>query len=273
MPQRLPFLRGRRQCIFCERQPPNVKITKEHIFADWLKDLFPRDSETTHTHGVITWALERRLRPATSIKTTRGQGHSGSKKVRAVCRECNQTWLSTSIENTAKPILTSLISGRSGIITPHMQRLLATWAAKTTMTSEHVNRNHAVIRQSERTWIKDKLEPPPGWFIWIAPYCGTQWRNLGIFQHSGSLLIPSDHESALTEHNLGLTFIGMGHLFFLVRNSSWARLWSALGSPVPHVHQIWPVSPIFRWPPPYVFTDIEAEYFTTYLSRVFNHPA
>jgi hypothetical protein len=101
-----PFLYGRRRCIFCERRPPDVKISKEHVFADWLRDIFPRDAKTTHTLGVIDW--QRGLARPTVTKK-HGQGHSGSKKVRAVCQECNGTWLS-SLEDTAKPILTLLMA-------------------------------------------------------------------------------------------------------------------------------------------------------------------
>lgn len=102
------------------------------------------------------------------------------------------------------------------------------------------------------------------------PYGGSQWRDLGIFQHTGNLEIPSVNSGAPTQHYLALTFIGMGHLMLLVRHSTWDRLWPVLGSPIPNVRQIWPNSGDISWPPPYVIDDFEAEYFTTYLARVFN---
>jgi hypothetical protein len=259
------------QCIFCGRRPPAVKMSREHIFADWLKTIFPRDNKTTHTHGVITWPSDATPQTPPAVATRQGQGHSGSKKVKVVCKSCNETWLSNSVENAAKPILTPLIAGRAGSVTSDMQRVLATWAAKTVMTAEHVNRGKAVVQQAERTWLKDKLLPPAGWFIWAAPYSGTHWRDLGIFQHSGKLEIPAVSDGASTEHNLGLTFIGLGHLLFLIRHSTWPRLWDVLGSPLPNAHQIWPVgSNSIQWPAPYVLTDIETEHFTTYMTRVFN---
>jgi hypothetical protein len=275
MAKREPFLYGRRQCIFCERQPPAVKISKEHVFGDWLRDLFPRDSATTHTLGLIDWKRGGLHQP--TITRTQGQGHSGSKKVKVVCKECNETWLSNSIEDIAKPILTLLITGQPTTIDADMQRILASWAAKTVMTSEQVNKDKAVVQQHERTWLKDKLEPPPGWHIWIGSYSGMQWRDLAIFQHQGGLTVPSTDISGSTEHNLELTMIGAGQLLFLVINSTWQRIWDileGLGTPGGvGLARIWPITDAaIRWPRPLVLTDAEAEYFTTYLARVLDQP-
>jgi len=155
------------------------------------------------------------------------------------------------------------------MVTADMQRVLATWAVKTAMTAEHINPGKGVVKQPERTWVREKLEPPPGWFVSMMPYSGTEWRDLGIFQHSGKLEIPAVDHNGTIEHNLGLTFIGIGHLFLLIRHSTWDRIWDILGFDTPHVHRIWPIKDSgIGWPAPYVITDIEAEYFTTYLARV-----
>ncbi len=201
------------------------------------------------------------------------QGHSGSKKVGVVCRDCNAGWLSKQVEIPAKPILVPLIAGRSGTLNVIMQRIIATWAVKTIMTAEHVNKGKSVVRQIERDWLRDNLSPPAGWFVSAMPYNGTEWRDLGIFQHTGTLDIPPVNHDAPTEYNLGLTFMGLGRLFFLVRHSTWPRLWDVLGIDVPHVCRIWPSThEDIQWPPPLVFSDIEAKYFTTYLARVLNEP-
>jgi hypothetical protein len=275
MPKHTPFLYGRRTCIFCTGHPPDVKITNEHVFADWLRELFPRDGSTTHTHGVIVWPTSAgapQVDPSVWLNP-RGHGHSGSKRVRAVCRTCNSEWLSNRVEEVAKPILIPMIAGRSCALNLDMQHRLATWAVKTVMTAEHVNKGKSVIQQSGRTWLKDKLTPPAGWFVWAAPYSGANWRDLGIFQHSGKLEIPDIPSDTLAHHNLGLTFMGLGRLFFLVRHSTWPSLWDALASPIAHVHRLWPPSSdVIDWPPPYVFSDREAEYFTTYLARVLCQP-
>jgi hypothetical protein len=159
-----------------------------------------------------------------------------------------------------------------------MQRILATWAAKTVMTSEQVNKGKAVVQQPERTWLKRTLEPPRGWHVWIGSYSGIQWRDLAIFQHQGKLTVPSIDNDAPTEHNLELTMIGVGQLLFLVINSTWPRIWdilNSLGTPGgAGLSRIWPtVEPTITWPRAFVFTDSAAEYFTTYLARVLDQPA
>jgi hypothetical protein len=166
-------------------------MSKEHIFGDWLRPLFPRDAGTTHTHGIVTWPLTGPKHVAPSLATFERQGHSGSKKVRVVCKPCNEGWLSNDIESVAKPVLIPLIRGRAGIVNHATQRIVSTWAAKIAMTAEHVNPDKSVIHQAERTWLKVNLLPPHGWHIWAVTYAGSKWRDLGIFQHLGRLEIPS----------------------------------------------------------------------------------
>jgi hypothetical protein len=275
MAKNQPFLYGRRQCIFCERQPPAIKISKEHVFADWLRDIFPRDSSTTHTLGIIDW--KRGLnQPVISRK--QGQGHSGSKKVKVVCKECNETWLSNSVEEMAKPILMLLMANRTVNLGNEMQKTLATWATKTVMTSEQINADEAVVQQHERTWLKENLEPPRGWHVWIGSYSGLSWCDLGIFQHKGKLAAPSIDNGVLAEHNLELTMIGLGQVLFLVINSTWQHIWDildSLGSPGgAGLKRIWPIADIeVPWPRAHYLTDIEANYFTTYLARILEQPA
>jgi hypothetical protein len=245
-------------------------MSKEHIFGDWLRPLFPRDAGTIHTHGIITWPLTGPKYVAPTLAAFQRQGHSGSKKVRVVCKPCNEGWLSNDIENVAKSVLIPLIRGRAGIVNHTMQRIISTWATKTAMTAEHVDPDKSVIHQAERTWLKDNLLPPHGWHIWAVAYGASKWRDLGIFQHLGRLKIPSVDNCPSAQHNLELTMIGMGHLMLLVISSSWARIWDILPRIAPsHIAQLWPLSGRdLSWPTPAVFSDAEAEYFTTYLSRV-----
>jgi len=93
MAKGVSFKYGRRQCMYCTQQPPEVIISKEHLFAEWLREIFRRTADTTHTIGVFEWATA----PGRSMPKetrTQGQGHSGSKKIRNVCSKCNETWLS-----------------------------------------------------------------------------------------------------------------------------------------------------------------------------------
>lgn len=248
-------------------------MTKEHIFANWLRAIFPRDASTTHTHGTIVWPVAGSPPAGPVTSAARKQGHSGSRKVRVVCDSCNNGWLSTAVEDVTRPILEPRIQGQGGSINPQEQRLLATWAAKTVMTAEYVKPGKPVVHQAERTSLKDNLSPPAGWYIWLTSYSGNQWRDLGIFQHASELEIPAVDNTAATGHNLELTFIGIGQLMFLVMNSSWQHIRDILeGMGAPGFNRIWPnPAATIQWPTA-ALTDVEAEYFTTYLARVLTQP-
>ncbi len=186
--------------------------------------------------------------------------------------------MSTEIEDRAKPILTRLFNSEELTINANMQRILATWAAKTAMVAEHIDPKNAAILQSERTWLKDNLTPPQqGWNIWIGSYGGLSLRALGMYQHLGKLTVPSVDKGASTEHNLHLCLIGMRHLLFLIISSSWPRIWDildSLGSPNSvGLARIWPITEAaMAWPRPLFMLDPAVEYFTTYLARVMEQP-
>ncbi len=271
MAKRVPFKYGRGTCIFCGRSPPEVKISKEHLFGDWLREVFPRTAETTHTLGSIEWPMGPAGDKPTVSVNEHGKGHSGSKKIRAVCRTCNEGWLSNNVEGVAKPILIPLIEGTEVAVSTDMQRILATWASKTAMVGDSVQPLKTVIHQSERTWLKENLAPPSGWNIWIGSYGGIGWRDLGMFQHAGKLAIPAINNGAPTEHNLELTLIGMRYLLFLVINTSWERIWDALDGMNTGFDfaRIWPIRTAnISWPRSQFMLDPAFRYFCNFLPRI-----
>jgi hypothetical protein len=203
------------------------------------------------------------------------QGHSGTRKIRHVCKTCNETWLSNQIETIAQPFLISLINGDQTEINTAMQRILATWAAKTAMTAEYLHPSKVVIHQDERTWLRKHLSPPVGWNVWIGTYHGMAWRELAIQQHAGKLRIPTIDNGALNEHNFELTILGMGRLIFVVVSSSWPQMQkviASLGAPILGLSQVWPVvQSIVTWPHPIILTDANIEQIPAHLPRVAEH--
>ena len=99
------------RCIFCR----GTGLTKEHVLPDWLRVIFPRSATDTHTFGSYDWPCI--IGHAVPIQNTRSaQGQIGSKKVRVVCRACNNGWLSQ-LEAAVQPILSDLISGYARTLT------------------------------------------------------------------------------------------------------------------------------------------------------------
>ena len=101
-----------------------------------------------------------------------------------------------------------------------MQEILALWTTKTAMTSNYLSVKEHVIQQSERKFLMDTKLPPQGWNIWIAPFKGIYWNELGIYQHVLALEVPTVNNGTPIPHYLMLTFMGMGHLFVLAISSS-----------------------------------------------------
>jgi hypothetical protein len=180
--------------------------------------------------------------------------------------------MSTRIEDAAMPILTPLIAGRSGTLTVEMQRILALWATKTVMVGEHVNPGQKFISQDERRYLKDSLQPPTGWFIWASPYSGREWRELGIVERAGELTVPSIDNGSPAIYHLGLTFIGMAHLCFVVKRTSWHRLQPIVGASILGLARIWPIVGPINWPTPHVATDREATELHAEFDRILDQP-
>lgn len=74
-----------------------------------------------------------------------------------------------------------------------------------------------------------------------------------------------------------LTIFALRFLLFLVISSSWRNIWDVLdGLPRPTnagFARIWPIrEDSVQWPRPLYLLDPGAEYFTTYLARIYAHP-
>lgn len=243
----MPQFFGR--CIFCRGRG----LSKEHLFADWLRDIFPRTASDTHTFGVIDWT------PGPRLTKENRQGHSGSTRARIVCRHCNNGWMNH-IDDAAKWVATPIILGEQAAITPAMQRVMATWFAKIAIVGDSINRNgkKSAIIQSQREWFKDHKEPHPLWEVWIGTYGGTDWRELGIFQHGGFLNLPAIGGPTPISGYIETTVMGMGDLFALVLATDIAAFGFDIGSAKGSMRKIWPTGDAFNWPFASVMTDEQA---------------
>ena len=249
------YRHGRRLCIFCNG---DGKISKEHVFAEWLRDYFPRYSERTHKSAFISWMDESG--PSAPVdRRSKHQGHLGTKKLRVVCSTCNGGWMSN-LEGCAKSALPPLMAGQRCNITEGGQKLLATWAAKTAMVAERLL-PETDITQPERAWLMDHQCPPDNWYVWISAYQGRDWRELGILQSRVGLSeTPVSRPSEAPYYGQATTFV-VGHVLFCVVSGSSPYLKEVLpGRDANGLIQIWPqLAPrLILWPPATVFGDEEA---------------
>ncbi|MDB5181168.1 MAG: hypothetical protein JWO54_931 [Candidatus Saccharibacteria bacterium] len=107
-----------RVCIFCHRE--GQPLTREHVYPDWLSKLF--DPKILGTN-VVSGANVNRV----------WQGAVFQQKVKLVCAECNNGWMSD-IEGSVKDLLTSLAFTYDGhTLSQEDQRRLSLWVQKTVL--------------------------------------------------------------------------------------------------------------------------------------------
>jgi hypothetical protein len=115
----------RKACIFCGRD--DIKITKEHVFPDWLSKMFPDNvfaiNEGINADGKVAYRYRSKMFQHT---------------MNCVCIDCNNTWMSN-IENEAKHILIKMLNAKNFVLDKKSQRRIANWGMKTILVLNHNN--------------------------------------------------------------------------------------------------------------------------------------
>lgn len=239
------------RCIFCGA----FGRTKEHVFPDWMRAIFPRLPTDSHTDGAVKFDHIPTIGFVPRVSQQIKQGQVGAKKVVVVCRNCNNGWLSV-LENSAKLLLTNLLCGREFILSETDARLMATWIAKTTMTAEFIRPNETTIPQKDRTQLYETREPPPNWHIWIIPYSGSKFQAGGIYHHGIGIYLPPIPVQ-VGVRNTQYTVLGIGRVVAVAVSSTMEgfapRFQNENGN---GIVRLWPHREVCtRWPPPKYLTD------------------
>jgi hypothetical protein len=109
------------RCIFCGGEG----LSKGHLFPNWLSQyLAIADPHTPQKRMRIDWLVDKRGEILNSRKVKYRSGGVGNLKVRAVCRNCNNGWMSV-LEQNAKVIWPRLFFKRRGFLLPEGQSVLA----------------------------------------------------------------------------------------------------------------------------------------------------
>ena len=244
-------------CVFCGSFGP---LTDEDVVPRWLPKLLGLTGRpavmTTESLGKSATVVRRDQR----MKLT----------LRAVCRRCNNTWMSV-LESRFKGICGPAIVGRkSMVLAPPEQRLVATWAVKTALLMELAYRflgEHAYAPPSNLAYLYARRgqKPPPGadTRVWIGAL-GPGWRDVW---HQASAFIPAGDEAQPSDRvGWYLATVAVGHVVLHVfgrdiqpdvsGRASAARnhpAWSLPDQWTQHLLPVWPViSDHVHWPPPRV---------------------
>lgn len=160
MPKKPPRPPG--LCIFC-RQPG---LTKEHMYADWLRNYIPRELSS---HGI---SIELTHLHTSDQTVERQTGDPHSRRIKCVCRKCNNGWMSR-LQEQAKPYLVPMLRGEPVTLRKNGQTAVAAWVTMMVMVGEHLNQKLVAVPLSDRQWLMNHGRSPSHWRVWIGRHRAT----------------------------------------------------------------------------------------------------
>ncbi len=234
-----------RTCIFCG--PSCGRLTKEDVWPTWLGQYIPKSGTSYSASSTVI----HDDRPADVIRKTIN-GDSKSRRVKLVCSNCNNGWMSR-LQRRAKPVVLPLAMGQSTLIGVDAQRTLAAWCAMSVMTSDHFYPDRAAIPQQHRDALM-RLDAPPAdqWKIWIGHYERGDWVADWV---QNALAISSDAHLArnlpdgVPIPNTQTTTLVFGNLYVHAVSSVHPDIIEMVGSPSGKLVRLFPLGDTaIEWP-------------------------
>jgi len=226
------------RCIFCN----SVGLTKEHLWADWLRDYIPRSM--TH-HTTQSTLVDPHLEDQVSVERRTGDFHS--RRVRCVCATCNNGWMSR-LQTSAKPFLVPLLTGQPTSLHKRGRRILSAWITMMVMVGEYATKEFIAIPASDREYLRCEQIPPQHWRIWIGSHA---CQEFALYSHNVLSLVPKEEAERLPadflpEPNTQTTTICVGEYFVAYVMSSiiarsQIRRWVLPPQIRSGMNEIWPI--------------------------------
>jgi hypothetical protein len=226
-------------CVLCGF---NGKRSREHVFPQWLRALFPDLGDADYIRRLVTHATdEQHERPGKPFDVV----------VRDVCATCNNGWMS-GLETRAQVILTPMVSDQPRVLTAPEQFTVATWATKTMLTMQGANiRRERVASPEQYRWFGANQAPLPSSQVWLCRYDDrTRWP---LSTHQWGMTLRPATEPAPQE---GDPLNGFGVVYAIGPVVFWLFGADLPGDPRPNAGSddahvlIWPaLGRDVRWPP------------------------
>lgn len=166
-----------RPCIFCGRHDG---LSKEHLWPEWMASYLPLGPHNAHISEVHS-GIPKQSRTLQRRSERPGPVHT--KKVRAVCRTCNNGWMSV-VETEAKPVLLSALTEEALIVRPSESLKLSRWAVLKAIVGEHASNDH-LTPYDDRSALRTERAIPPYFRVFAAMH-RSQTRT-AYARHSATL--------------------------------------------------------------------------------------
>lgn len=265
------------KCAFC----PGAPLTGEHIWPDWAKVYFQRTGHDARIETLQTSPVKSDL--ILSLDSQERHGHSVTKRLRVVCRGCNNTWMSE-LETAAKPLLEAMLLGHRTELTTADQDAVGRWVALKMMVTDLSVPSESVFTRAERESFRANPAVPNGMKIWLFGYGGINWRSaLRLESYLASTVRGADPltiaswadvpREGLHKNTRGMT-LGFGCLLvfaFFTRVADFEEV-----APVDFegsVAHLWPQRHTsIVWPPGPLINERDADFVSRRLERAWQSP-
>lgn len=218
-------------------------MSGEHLWPVWMHPHLPKIQNARNWTAIVSQTVN-------DIQTTRKKpqmGHVFTKKIKAVCKRCNETWMGD-IEEDAKPILRPIIHGKPIVIDHTNQVKLATWIVLKFLVADHEKNATPISSKKFLSAFKEKREIPERIKIWIGYHNAFEW-SAGYWSRGVTISFAPKAPTGRLRSNVKTVAFGAGHLFSLTFFSLLDRIDLEIDNPF--TTKLWPNdSPTITWPSP-----------------------
>lgn len=156
-------MKVKKVCIFCNKER---KLSKEHLWPDWLKNYVDIKPSDKHINEIHSGAATKR---ASVEKRLERNGNVIAVKFRVVCQPCNNEWMSE-IERKVEHFFKLAMANDIKNIDKTLQRNLAEWIALKTMVAEQSDGKTQVTPTSDLKRFYDTRHIPDYYRIYIGKH-------------------------------------------------------------------------------------------------------
>jgi hypothetical protein len=229
-------------------------MSGEHLWPDWMGEFIPKGPNDSHLE---TWDTFDFMTPKgpTEVKTARG--HATTRKIRRVCKKCNNEWMNH-IDDNVKPYVLPMMYGQNVSLNTDAQKAVVDFIALKCMVFENNRREDAATTLEQRqAFMNDRVIPA---YTQIHLFCcgETPW-DWQFHRHSANAIkSPPPDPLHPRMKNIQTFAIGIGGLLVYVLQAFAADVEFRFERIA--ARQLWPlVDEVLTWPPVLRATAAEAE--------------
>ncbi|MFK8038746.1 MAG: hypothetical protein AB8B74_10685 [Crocinitomicaceae bacterium] len=169
-------------CIFCGEKG----MTKQHIWPNFLRKIVQFKNNAVNTKTTIHYT-DKFVSVTPSYK--KQQGDMLTKKIRRVCRACNNGWMSV-LESQIKEVVSGLINEETLELENNLQSQLSAWITLVVVMAEFLDEHTKSVPTKDLLYLMKNIKTPQGWKIFIGRYEGIKFSRK--YTHNGKYLCKKD---------------------------------------------------------------------------------